>query len=254
MNYRNLDLWITVVLAATGAAAQFGPMPQPIIGIYGLLLALFCPSYALVAALFPGRSPGLPERLATGIGLALSTAILIAAIFNWSPWGLETGVWAFMFFGITVVASMVALARRLRPTAEGAANHLIGQLRVDQLALLGAATLITVSAVVLVRTPRPVTGVLGYTMLWMVPQESPDEGFVRLGLSSSELNETQYRLIVTFNGRTLHDLADITLKPGETWERQLELPADQPHGTIEAKLYRQSTPDLVYRYVTLYID
>lgn len=254
MNYRNLDLWITVVLAATGAAAQFGPMPQPILGIYGLLLALVCPSYALVAALFPGRSPGLPERLATGIGLALSTAILIAAIFSWSPWGLETGVWAFVFFGGTVVASMVALGRRMRQTTDGPARPPIGQLRADQLALLGAAALITISAVVLVRTPRPVTGVLGYTMLWMVPQESPSDGFVRLGLSSSELNDTQYRLTVTLNGRTLHDLTDITLKPGETWERQLELPADQPHGMIEAKLYRQSTPDLVYRHVTLYID
>jgi hypothetical protein len=44
---------------------------------------------------------------------------------------------------------------------------------------------------------------------------------------------------------------NIALAPGETWQHDLDLSHIQASGLVEARLYKLSTPDLVYRVVSL---
>jgi Protein of unknown function (DUF1616) len=252
MAYPFLDLWAVVALAVVGTVVQLEPLPMWAKATVGLPLVLLCPGYALVSALFASRSLGWIERTVFGIGLSLATASLGAVAFNWSPWGLASGVWAGLFLGVTVAASFVATRRRgrgMEPTKSSAAQRPI---RIDHLALLGAAGLIAIAAVTLARSPRPVTGVVGYTMLWMTPVSPPGPTQVEVGFTSNELSEADFRLEVTVNGQALWGWDNIALAPGETWRHSLDLsqiPAQS--GMVEARLYKLSTPDSVYRVVGL---
>lgn len=252
MTRRNLDLWTTVALAAAGVAVQLGPMPTAVRVFFGLPLVLLCPGYALMAALFPGRSLGWPERALFSFGLSLAVAILGTVALTWSLWGLQTGVWAGLFFGVTLAASLVGARRRAaqEPVRAGRPQP---RLRIEHWALMGLAGLVTVAAVAVARMPGPVTGVLGYTVLWMTPDVAPsgvpNVRSVHLGINSSELVSTRYRLQLTLDGQLILDEHDINLMPGESWERQIELP--QSRGMVEATLYRVDNPGLVYRRVSL---
>ncbi len=186
MFYQNLDLWLTLALAAAGVAVQLSavPLPGPLKVAGGLLLELFCPGYALLAALLPGRSTRWPERALLSAGLSLAIAIVGAIAFNWLPQGLNLQLWSGLFLGVTLIASVVALYRRSTYSEFVPAQPTRPGLKAQQLALLSAAGLVTIAAVVLVRAPRPASGVLGYTLLWMTPDPASNR-HVDLGIQSS---------------------------------------------------------------------
>jgi hypothetical protein len=157
-----------------------------------------------------------------------------------------------------VGASLVAARRRgdysLDFSGKAPARLPQRKLEWSQWTLLGLAALLTVSAVTLARTPPPTTGVLGYTLLWITPAVDANTPGVRLGMSSSELQTTHYRLRVTLDSRLFLDLPDITLEPGGKWERLIAPPSGQPVRIVEAVLYRMDEPGTVYRRVTLLRD
>jgi len=249
---RNLDLWVVLILAAVGLGAQWLPLPVPVRLIGGLALVVLCPGYALTAALFPGRTPGWPERVVFSLGLSLAVAILGAVVFNTTIWGLQIGVWAGLFAGVTLCASLVAVWRRSK-NAEETGPTATHQRRLSWApwVLLAVAGSLTVGALTLGHTPSAPNAVVGYTLLWITPAGDANAPAVRLGLSSSEFATTHYRLKVTFDSRLFLDVTDITLAPGEKMERVIPLPAGQPVQVVEAVLYRQDDPGTVYRRVTL---
>jgi len=228
---------------------QLAPFPVWIRVICGIPLVALCPGYSLVAAIFPGRSPGWPERVLLSLGLSLSVAILGALVLNASLWGLQTGSWATLFFVVTVASCLIA-ARRRANSQPARSVWATPRLRMSQLILLGLAGLVTVAAVRVARTPGPVTGVLGYTVLWMLPADQ-DENNIYLGVSSNELSPTRYRLTIKLDGQLVVDTPEITLAPGEKWERALDLPHVRSGEIVEAALYRADAPGSVYRRVTL---
>ena len=252
MALRNRDLWLITALAAAGAAVQLGPIPGAVRAVFGLPLVLACPGYALLCAFFPDRPAGWPERALLTVGLSLAVAILGAVALNTSLWGLQTAVWVGLFAGVTAVASLVGAARR-RTGQTAAASSVPGiALAWPQWMLFGLAALLTVGAVALARAPRSATKVLGYTLLWLVP-DGQNANVVQLGLSSSELAVTQYRLLLTLDGGRTRNEQDITLAPVEKWERRVVLPSGPDQGDVEAVLYRVNVPGAgaVYRRALL---
>jgi hypothetical protein len=125
------------------------------------------------------------------------------------------------------------------------------RVRWTQWALLSLAGLATVGSLIWVRLPLPTSDVLGYTSLSIVAVGEANSRTVRLAISSDELEITKYRLRVTFDGLLYLNETDITLKPGETWEKLIVLPAGQTVGTVEAVLFRDNRPNVIYRRVTL---
>lgn len=247
---RNLDLLLISLVAGAGVAVQFVALPEPVKLLLGLGLVLVCPGYAITEALFPQRTLGLAERgLLTG-GLSLAVICLGSVAFNAAPSGLSTAVWAALDFGVTVAASLIALFRRLSLVEQLPAARWPG-LRLEQWSLLAAAGAIAVTAFILVRAPRPVTNVQGYTSLWLVPAEAGNSASVQLGIANSELEITDYHLTLSVGDRPLQEWNDIALAPGETWQQQINLPATANGQKTEALLYRLDNPDVVYRQVSL---
>lgn len=88
---------------------------------FGALLALFLPGYALFSALFPdhGRrgADGDPsllyvERVLFSVGASVVTTVVVAAAFNFTPYGIEVRPILASLSGIVLLASAVGAFRR----------------------------------------------------------------------------------------------------------------------------------------------
>jgi len=219
----------------------------------GLPFALVLPGYAMVAALFPRRALGIPERLVFSIGLSLAVAVLGGLVLNGTAWGLRVESWAAWLCATTCLASVVAIRQRRRNPPLPLTRVGLG-LSGRQSLLLGLAAVVVVAAIGLARTPAPQHSVQGYTLLWILPSDDGNPNTVRLGVDCMELAPTSFRLEVKWDGRIAQEWSSIMLKPGEKWENRIVLPADFGNGTVEAALYRLDDRQSVYRRVSLRLD
>lgn len=111
----SLDLLcIMLIVAGEFILVGSGVASGPVNIVFGVLLALVLPGYALSAAAFRMRSVRTAERAALTLGLSLSVAILGGLVLDALPSGLETDTWLFLLGGVTVTASVIALWRRTR--------------------------------------------------------------------------------------------------------------------------------------------
>jgi Protein of unknown function (DUF1616) len=111
----SLDL-LCIMLIVAGEFILVGSWiaSGPVNIVFGVLLALVLPGYALSAAVFRMRSVRTAERAALTLGISLSVAVLGGLVLDALPSGLETQTWLFLLGGVTVIASVVALWRRTR--------------------------------------------------------------------------------------------------------------------------------------------
>ena len=111
----SLDLLcIMLIVAGEFILVGSGIASGPVNIVFGVLLALVLPGYALSAAVFRMRSVRTAERAALTLGISLSVAVLGGLVLDALPSGLETQTWLFLLGGVTVIASMIALWRRTR--------------------------------------------------------------------------------------------------------------------------------------------
>jgi hypothetical protein len=90
------------------------------------------------------------------------------------------------------------------------------------------AVVCVVAAIVFARIPLSARGVSGYTQLWLLP----DGGGVQVGVASSELETTQYRIDLLEDGQVLRSWDDVTLQPNDEWVRTVQTPP----GLLEARV------------------
>jgi hypothetical protein len=111
----SLDLLcIMLIVAGEFILVGSGIASGPVNIVFGVLLALVLPGYALSAAVFRMRSVRTAERAALTLGISLSVAVLGGLVLDALPSGLETQTWLFLLGGVTVIASVIALWRRTR--------------------------------------------------------------------------------------------------------------------------------------------
>ena len=114
----SLDLLcIMLVVAGEFILVGSGIASGPVNILFGVLLALVLPGYALSAAVFRMRGVRTAERAALTLGISLSVAVLGGLVLDALPGGLETQTWLFLLGGVTVVASVITLWRRTRHAA-----------------------------------------------------------------------------------------------------------------------------------------
>jgi uncharacterized membrane protein len=126
-----------LVVLATLAATLPVVSETPLRVVLGLPLVLFAPGYALVAALFPedGSSPSegdgvdtlvaemtrdgidTVERGVLSFGLSIAVVPLLGIALSFTPWGLRFGPVVACVSGFTLVATAVAVKRRLEVPA-----------------------------------------------------------------------------------------------------------------------------------------
>jgi hypothetical protein len=247
------DLFAVMIIAAVSATlALVLPTDSILRLICALPLVLFLPGYAITAALFPPRSLGVLERLLFSLGLSVSVTALTGLALNLTPWGLQASTWAIALAAIVLLASVIAWRRRQNTAIAAAPIDTQFQLRFRDGLFLGLAILVTGAAIGLTRLPVAPNGVAGYTSLWIIPA-NPGTNDIRLGLNSSELAATRYRLQVSAGDQVVQAWPELSLKPGGTWETTIGLQSNQVvSGTIVADLYKLDDPTTVYRHVKLW--
>jgi uncharacterized membrane protein len=257
MNRNAFDL---VICSALAVVAMTVALLAPEIGlaraIVGVPLVLFAPGYALVAAAFPASRLGTIERLLFSLGASLALAGLIGLLLHWTALGMRPVAWAVALGNLTLVASLIALIRRWRQSAVDTvqpsplSGFRVARMTLVESGLLGLATLLVVSALLIARDGAIRQRATGFTQLWVLPDRAAQADSVRLGVSNRESDDVGYRLLVTASGTIIGSWPRITLSPDEQWETTVALPTALPVATtVEAVLYRLDAPETTYRRV-----
>ena len=81
--------------------------------VFGSVLVLFLPGYALIEALYPKHELDELTRLALSIGLSLALVVLTGLVLNYTPFGIRLLPVAISLAGLTVALLSVAIKRKL---------------------------------------------------------------------------------------------------------------------------------------------
>jgi uncharacterized membrane protein len=252
MRFRNSpDLLL--IIAVTLAALLFGlvSMTSPIMrAVFALPLVFIFPGYSLVSALLPNHiDSAIHLLLALALSIAITGAVGLALHFT--EWGLNPQSWLLCLSSMTLVASIVALARRgheppLRLGIRLSAVHA---------ALFGLAAVFVVFAIIVARDGAAQQVYPGFTQLWLAPVDDNPQAEIQLGVRNEEAQPMTYRLVVNLGETQVQEWDSIKLAAGEQWEVRFAL-APEPNSseTVNAQLYRLDEPDEVYRSVSLVIS
>ena len=242
--------------------------------IFGLLVALLFPGYALMAALFPRKGDlGGIERVALSFGLSLPVAAFIGLIFNYTLWGIRPEPVLYSVACFIFIVSGIAWVRRRSLTAEerfsikfhlaipgwgeGIGNRVLSIILA--IAILGA--IVTLGYVM----ATPETGER-FTQFYILGLEGKAEGYpeklvvgeearVILGIVNEEQEEMSYRVEVTVDGVINEEIGPVVLAYQERWERETSFTLDKAGGNqkVEFRLYRyeEGKP---YRRLYLWVD
>ncbi len=257
--------WLPFIVLILAAGVGFGlavPESAPVLrAILGVCLVLAGPGLAVTTALLPTRQLRSAEHvLAAGV-TSIALAVLGGIVLNATPWGLQPLSWLALLGGVTAVASLVALLRLQRiarslagtgasPGPGGNWRAGVSPAPTARLALPLVAVVLLGLAVYVARMPAPADRFQGYTTLWAAPSEGQAAPGARIGVQSGEFAPTSYRLEVRVNGQVTGEWPDLTLAPNQAWQTQLVLPEEQGTGMkLEALLYRNDAPRIVYRQV-----
>jgi len=253
MRLKNLDLIVTVIIAALNIGWALLPSHIPAIGIIlALPLVLVLPGYTLTQALFHKRSLDVPNRLLFSLGLSVANAILSGLLLNILPVGLKAISWAGLLGLLTIMFSLLVAYLR-RGAAVNGARTPRARLSISGFILFGLATVIAVFSILyaalgVAQQPYP-----GFTQLWMLPAVQAGKNCaVRLGVRSFESTPVTYRLAMTVGGAGVTTWTSVVLAPQEEWNRLVPIPpVASDKVSVEAQLYRVYTPQTVYREVNL---
>ncbi|CDX43227.1 conserved membrane hypothetical protein [Mesorhizobium sp. SOD10] len=175
--------------------------------------------------------------LATGIGggFALNAAGLL------TPFG-----WAVWFWAVTSAAALVA-ARRNAPDLP--AWPAPAPVRLWQGATIVLAVLVATGAYALAVRDEAAYREFKYTEFWILPSADGESGRLTVGVRSAETQTQRFDLEIIVDGQPFAVFRALTIAPGETWTRQIPVPAVAARQRAEARLYRP-VDNRLYRSVS----
>lgn len=233
-----------VVSAVVCAAA---PGPEGVAAPFAFLLALWLPGHAIAAAFLPDRGRDRVRLACLALGLSLAIAIVLAV--ELAAYGaLAAGTWAPLLAAVTVWACVV-VHRRTRTHPVTASRRPRPRIRMGAVALGALAVLATAAAFGVARTPLPVPDDRGYTVMSIAPAAADPRAAI-VTVRSEEAAERAFTLLLDGPGDAKRS-REITLRPGETLQARIGVPAGFA-GTVGARLVNPSqTPPAVYRRVRI---
>lgn len=215
-------------------------------------LTLFLPGYAVVAAAFGSRKLAPPKRITLSVAVSLMVLALSAFVLNIFPFGLETASWAVLLPLVVIAACRGAALRRRAPQRSGEGGLELPRPAAGSLALGILALAIAVAALALAERPLPAENAKGFSALWMLPTDASEEA-VAVGVVSNEQDPLGYRLEVSL-GKDQSQTYRLDLDPGEERVYEVDVPPTPGGRThIVASLYKEETPQKLYRRVTSWL-
>ncbi|MDM7919001.1 MAG: DUF1616 domain-containing protein [Methanosarcina sp.] len=253
--------------------------------VFGLLLVLFLPGYALTAALLPAKKDleGI-ERALLSLGLSISIAPLMGLGMNYTSWGIRevpvlTGLSIFTLFicgvayyrrvqlpedeafSVTVKTSISALkAEFLEEHGSGADKALAALLMISILVSIGSLAYV-------IGNPR---GEENFTEFYIlgpdkVAEDYPTEyvlgnsGTVIVGITNHEYRTVDYTLEIRLQNRSLplpEDQKYISLENNESWEEPVTFTPtiEGKNMKLEFLLFNETEKSVPYRNTHLWIN
>jgi uncharacterized membrane protein len=253
-------LGIAVVATVVG-----GVLTGTLVGgvrLVGGLLILALPGFAVSYAVVPDHTLEASRRAAIVLTSAIGTLVLGALLLNETPSGIVPLAWVALIVTVTLVASVVAVARgavsveTIRSPRRWLPSRFSTERRRTSPPIRGVVAVVAlVVGIGLAGVSLAVARVgaidqnLGqsYTEFWAQPDPA-SPGTIEVGVTSHEARPTGYAIVVTADGTDVGAPKELTLVPGETRVTRIEVPADAR--TIDAYLYREGAPQ-AYRHVSL---
>ncbi len=251
MRLKNLDLIVTVLIAAMNVVWELLPGHIPVIGIIlALPLVLVLPGYTLTEAMFHKRSLNASHRLIFSLGLSLAIDVLSGLILNMLPAGLQAISWAVLLGLLTAVFSLVVVHLRRGAPVNGT-RLLRFRFSISSFVLFGLAITVATVSVLYSAIGAAQQPHRGFTQLWILPAVQAGEGCIaRLGVRSFESTSVAYRITMIMNRTQVTTWPSVVLAPQEEWDQLVSIPpraADNVY--VEVRLYRLDRPETAYREV-----
>ena len=226
-------------------------LPIPLLQtIAGLALALYLPGRAMSAGLF-NRGITRTEEAAISVGLSLCVTIIGGFILHFANAMTAPG-WAAFLAGFSLAACGL-IQHFGAPPRRGAREIRFFSLttRKDRAALVTAAFFVllsyTIASAGLQRYPF-----FSYTELSLVPAPARPRDAVQIAFRNREGAGQNYTLELHTGAELVARWSAIHLEPDETWTKVAPLSAETvPGRRIEARLYKDSKNDTLYRRVWL---
>jgi uncharacterized membrane protein len=111
-----LSVWFWAAIAAVAASLALVSVTSGVAlylrYVFGSVLVLFLPGYALIEALYPKGELDALIRFALSIGLSLALVPLTGLALNYTPWGIRLLPTVLSLAGLTVALLVVSLSRK----------------------------------------------------------------------------------------------------------------------------------------------
>jgi uncharacterized membrane protein len=250
----------------------------------GLVMILFIPGYALIAALFPGKSDidGI-ERAALSFGLSIAVVPLIGLGLNFTPWGIRLDPIIVCLTIFTIICVLAANWRRHAISKEERFSVDFKKAYVDARAdvfddksgLDKALTIILILSILLsiamvayvVAVPKQgekftefyILGSGGKADNYPTNFHLNDTKPVIVGVANHEYRNVTYDLVISLNDsiRTTQLYTEqLTLADNQTLEKSINLTPDRT-GTnmmMEFQLYADGNMTAPYRELHLWVN
>ncbi|BAI60942.1 conserved hypothetical protein [Methanocella paludicola SANAE] len=281
------DLKLVVLFTVITLAFIYVPIINESIirSALGLIMVLFIPGYALIAALFPGKKDidGI-ERTALSFGLSIAVSPLIGLGLNYTPWGIRLDPIVVCLSIFTFICMLVANKRRHElPVAERFGIDFVGvyhQFRgevfsEDKTKLDKALTVVLIISILLsiatlayvIAVPKQgekftefyILGPDGKADNYPTKYTLGDQKPVIVGIVNHEYRNVTYDLVVALNdSATISNIytEQLTLGDNQTWEKKIDLKPDRV-GTnmkMEFLLYADGNKTAPYRECHLWVN
>jgi uncharacterized membrane protein len=251
----------------------------------GLVMVLFVPGYALIAALFPGKKDidGI-ERAALSFGLSIAVSPLIGLGLNYTPWGIRLDPIVVCLTIFTLACALVANKRRHElPEGERFSIDFAGVYRQargevfaeDKTQLDKILTVVLIISILLsvatlayvIVVPKHgetftefyILGPDGKADQYPTKYTLGDQKPVIVGVVNHEYRNVTYDLVVALNDSvTVSQLysGQLMLEDNQTWEERLDLKPDRA-GTnmkLEFLLFADGNMTAPYRECHLWVN
>ncbi len=277
------DLLIAIILVVFTLIFTLVPplSDLPVRVPVGLVMVLFLPGYALIAALFP-RDDDLDgiERVALSFGLSIAVVPLIGLALNYTPWGIRLTPVVVSLSAFTIVLLTAAHLRRAMLPDEvrfkvpfrRSLNSVKEEMttnqtsRVDKIltVILVLAIISSISALVyVIVTPKQgekftefyILGPGGMAYDYPTIVASGEKSTVIVGIVNHEYEIVNYTMTLELNNATIMEM-EATLDHNETWERPITYVLDDPSDDqkLEFLLYREGNFTAPYRDLHLWVN
>jgi uncharacterized membrane protein len=282
MDLKLIIIFIIITLAFIYVPAINGTVIRSVLGV---VMVLFVPGYALMAAVFPGKMDiDSAERAALAFGLSVIVSPLIALALNYTPWGIRL-VPLVTCLTLFTLACLLAANKRRHDLPEqerfsvdfaGIYRQFKGEAFADGKTRLDKAFTIVIIASMLLSASIVVYAIAApkqgekFTELYILNSSGKvgqyptvfslgDSKPVIVGVINHEYRNVTYDLVIALNDSisvtNLH-AEQWTLGDSQKWEKPIELKPDRAgtNMTMEFLLYIDGNMVAPYRECRLRVD